>query len=238
VTVRDSLIERWLQANRAHAAGSLNFGPRSSEKAPDLQALAQRELSIPGRYQIGNVPPAPASQPWWERAWLWVADRWEQMWKALFSHAHVGKAQAASIGDVLLVIVGVILIYCVVRIMHNVQVRRCAPRLESAPLEEGPSPRALYRSACNAASRGDYGTAALLLFAATVALLGRQGAVEITSTATVGDLRRELRVDNAALIPRFDAVAAPFVQRAYADRAVDEPQWQHARTAFESLSQG
>jgi hypothetical protein len=76
-----------------------------------------------------------------------------------------------------------------------------------------------------------------LLFAATVALLDRQGAVDGTASATVGDLRRELRAGNARLVGPFDAVAAPFVQEAYAERAVDEPQWHRARDAFATLLQ-
>ena len=102
-------------------------------------------------------------------------------------------------------------------------------------MEETPAPTALYRLACAAASRADYGGAALLLFAATVALLDREGAVDGSSSATVGDLRRELRARNAALIGAFDTVAGPFVQKAYAERAIDEPQWDRARHAFVTL---
>ena len=70
-----------------------------------------------------------------------------------------------------------------------------------------------------------------------VALLDRQGAVDASASATVGDLRRELRAHNARLVAPFDAVAAPFVQEAYAERTVDEPQWHRARDAFAALLQ-
>jgi hypothetical protein len=53
----------------------------------------------------------------------------------------------------------------------------------------------------------------------------------------VGDLRRELRARNAALIVPFDEVAAPFVQKAYAEHAVEEPQWHRAHKAFAALLQ-
>ena len=241
---REELIERWLRANPAHSAARLNSGPHDAvapnAAAPaDLQALAQRELGTPGRYQLAKPPPpAPAAEPWWQRVWRWLEDRWQQLWRALFGRVHVGKGQAASIGDVLLVIVGLIFIVVVVRLLRNLQFARSRSRLRSEPLEEPPTPRALYRQACNAASRADYGGAALLLFAATVALLDRQGAVEGRSSATVGDLRRALRARNAALVGAFDTVAAPFVQKAYAERAVDEPQWQVARDAFLTLDGG
>jgi hypothetical protein len=45
-----------------------------------------------------------------------------------------------------------------------------------------------------------------------------------------------LRAHDAPLIAAFDAVAAPFVQKAYAERSVDEPQWHRARDAFVILS--
>jgi hypothetical protein len=70
-----------------------------------------------------------------------------------------------------------------------------------------------------------------------VALLDRRGAADGTASATVGDLRRELRASDARLVAPFDAVAAPFVQEAYAERAVDEPQWHRARDAFATLLQ-
>ena len=239
VPSREALIERWLHADRMHTVARLNSAPRApvaGGAAPaDLHALAARELSIAGRYQIAN-PVVATSEPWWARAWRWLHDRWERFWQKIFGRIHVGRAQAASIGDVLLVLLALLLMFAAARLLVNLQLARDRSRADSVPLVERPSPRALYNHACNAASRGDYGTAALLLFAATVELLERRGAVDdATRSATVGDLRRTLRARNAALIVPFDAVAAPFVQRAYAERGVDEPQWQRARDAFDGL---
>ncbi len=232
---RDALIERWLRANHTHSTARLKSGPpvRTTEP-PDLRGLAERELAVPGRYRLAS-PAAEVWEPWWMRLWEWVSERWRRLWSAIFARVHVGRAAAASIGDVLLVLVGLLLIYVVVRLLMNFHLARSTALLESTPLEGRPSPRALYKEACSAASRGDYGGAAVLLFAATVALLDRQGTVEAARSATVGDFRRALRRRDAALIPSFDAVAAPFVQRAYAERAVDELQWRYAREAFESL---
>jgi hypothetical protein len=235
---REALVERWLHADRAHSIARLDSGPRNAVGAPDLHALVQRELGIHGRYQPGAPPAAVAQESWWQRAWEWIADRWDKFWRALFARVHVGKEEAASIGDVLLVAVGLLLVYVMVQLLRGFYLVRSTAGAASEPLAEPPSPRALYKQACNAASRGDYGAAVLLLFAATVALLDRRGAVDVTSSATVGDLRRALRARNAALVAAFDAVAAPFVQKAYAERAVDEPQWDRARTAFDRLSEG
>lgn len=236
---REALIGRWLEANRAHTIARLDAGPRSAPNSagnlPDLQSLARQELSVPGRYQTGNPPAPVGGETWWQRAWAWIGDRWHRFWQALFGRAHVGRAAAADVGDGLLILIGVLFLYIVIRVFVGVQLERSL-RTKSAPLADPPSPRGLYKRACAAAAHGDYGTAALLLFAATVALLDRQGAVDAASSATVGDLRRSLRAHRASLVAPFDVVATPFVQRAYAERAVDESQWERARSAFENLA--
>ncbi|GEM_PF-2388036 len=237
---REALIERWLRANRTHSAARLESasGVLSSQSAPappDLHALAQRELGTAGRYRLTESPPLPVSEPWWSGPWRWVSDRWNQFWHAIFGRVHVGKEAAVRVGDVLLVIVGLLLLFTALRLLRNLQFARSTSRSNSSPLATPPDPHSLYRDACDAASRGEYGTAALLLFAASIALLDGRGAVVVRRSATVGDLRRELRAHDATLIAPFDAIAAPFVQKAYAERSVDEPQWRRARTAFDTL---
>ena len=234
---KDALIERWLRANHAHVVVRLAPVPAPPISAPDLRALAYREFAVKGRYQLAEPPVAATAQAWWLQALHWIYQRWQRFWDLLFARVRVGPQGAASLGDVLLVLVGILLIFVVVRLLRNLQVERSRSGPRAAPLQEPPAPRTLYQQACNAAGRGDYGTAALLLFAAMVALLDRQGAVDGTASATVGDLRRELRAGNARLVAPFDAVAAPFVQEAYAERAVDEPQWHRARDAFAALLQ-
>ena len=236
---REALIQRWLHANRAHSAAHLESSsnaPRAQAAPADLRALTQRELATAGRYQLVAPAAVPTTEPWWAGPWRWMNEQWDRLWRAVFARAHVGRETAASIGDVLLVIVGLILLFTVVRLLRNLQLVRSRSRIDAAPLAELPDPRALYRDACDAANRGEYGTAALLLFGATVALLDGRGAVAASRSATVGDLRRELRAHDAPLIAAFDAVAAPFVQKAYAERRVDEPQWHRARDAFVILS--
>lgn len=234
---KDALIERWLRANHAHVVVRLAPVPAPPSSAPDLRALAYREFAVKGRYQLAEPPVAATAQAWWLQALHWIYQRWQRFWDLLFARVRIGPQGAASLGDVLLVLVGILLIFVVVRLLRNLQVERSRSGPRAAPFQEPPAPRTLYQQACNAAGRGDYGTAALLLFAAMVALLDRQGAVDGTASATVGDLRRELRAGNARLVAPFDAVAAPFVQEAYAERAVDEPQWHRARDAFAALLQ-
>jgi hypothetical protein len=71
-----------------------------------------------------------------------------------------------------------------------------------------------------------------LLFAATVVALDLRGVVTEDPSATVGDLRRALRSRQTELVPPFDAVAAPFVASAYAERAVEPADWERAHAAF------
>jgi len=234
---KDALIQRWLQADHAHVASRLAPAPAQPISPPDLRTLAQREFAVKGRYQLAESPPAAAAEPWWLQAWHWTYQRWQRFWDLLFARVRVGPQGAASLGDVLLALVGILMIFVVVRLLKNLQLERSQSGPRAVPLPEPPAPRTLYRQACDAARRADYGTAVLLLFAAMVALLDRQGAVDGTASATVGDLRRELRARNARLVAPFDAVAAPFVQEAYAQRAVDEPQWHRARDAFATLLQ-
>ncbi len=235
---REVLINRWLRANKTHAIGYLHMVPRARANAPvpDLHALAQRELATPGRYRLAQ-PVATTPKPWWSHIWGWIADRWQTFWHGLFKRVSVGRQTAASLGDVLLAIVALVLLVTIVRLARNIQITRAtSSAARSEPLGDALSTAELYKDACDAASRGDYGAAALLLFAATVALLDNKGVVVASRSATVGDLRRQLRASEANLVDPFDAVAAPFVQRAYAERAVAEPQWSRARFAYEKLA--
>jgi hypothetical protein len=235
VTSRQALVERWLHANRAHSLAQLQSTAHGAPAPPDLHALGQRELAIPGRYQITEPPSQTAGEPWWLRALQWLHDRWDQLWRALFGHVHVSARTAGGIGDVLLVVVAVALLYAGFLVLRNVGRARSAARLRAEPLAAPPDPQSLYQRACDAANRGEYGSAALLLFAATIALLAGRGTISGSESATVGDLRRALRSGDAKLIPQFDAIAAPFVERAYAERFVDAPQWLRARNAFVQL---
>ena len=230
---REALIERWLRADRSHRAALLvaRHVPAAS-KPPNLQALARRELSVPGRYRL-TAPRAPAEPvPWWKRLTRWIGERWNELWRQIAARAHVSERTATAIGYAVLALVGLALLLVLLRLFREVQRSRWARRSRPQPLEAAPDPEALYREACDCANRGDYGDAALRLFAAAVAALTGRGAVATTRSATVGDLRAALRRKRAALVPAFDAVAAPFVQTAYAERPIDASQWQLAASAF------
>jgi hypothetical protein len=226
---REALAERWLHANRSHSAASLESPARGSVPPPALGALAQRELAVPGRYRLTQTAPYPEQDPWWVQLLNWLGDRWRDLWRSLAGRVHVSAAQAEGFGDGLLAVVALGLLFVIYRILLNIRIARRTARVESEPIAPPLTARALYRRACAAASSGEYGEGVLLLFAATVALLGARG------SATVNDLRCDLRGGRATLIPQFDAVAAPFVERAYAERRVDATQWNRAQASFAAL---
>jgi hypothetical protein len=234
---REALLDRWRHANPAHLHRVLEAPQTAPEPRADLRALAQRELSTTGRYQLATPMAATVrGEPWWVGPWTRFRAWWSKFWHAIFAHAP-GRETRLAIGDVLIALVALVLIVVVVRLVRDLQIERARSNQNAQPLTELPDAQTLYRRACDAAARGDYGGAALLLFAATIALLDKRGAIALTSSATVGDLRRDLRARDAALLEPFDTVAAPFVQRAYADRVITPHEWEHAQTAFVSISQ-
>ncbi len=226
---RDALIARWLHANHMHRVASLESPVHETAPPTDLAALAQRELAVPGRYRLTESAPLPEEDPWWARMLRWIGDRWNDLWSAIARRVHVTAGQAEGVGDGLLALVVLGLLFIAYRILLNIRIARDMTRAEAEPIAAPPTPRALYRLACATASNGDYGEAVLVLFAATVALLGAR------SSATVGDVRRDLRGRQAVLMPQFDTVAAPFVRRAYAERAIGVQDWNRAQASFIAL---
>lgn len=234
---REALVRRWLHSNSAHSATSLHSPQNGAQAPPNLQALAQRELASPGRYTLTEAPVAPLRESLWKRFLRWLGERWEQVWRSLSKRVHFSERTANGIGWTLLAVVTFGLMWVAVRLLVNLQVARSRKRSDAQPLQGRLDPQALYEGARDAANRGEYGRAALLLFAATVALLDLRGTVCAGRSSTVGDLRRELRSNDASLVALFDAVAGPFVQTAYAERAVDASQWERAERGYSGLSE-
>ncbi|MBV8198799.1 MAG: hypothetical protein JO263_11725 [Candidatus Eremiobacteraeota bacterium] len=233
---REALIERWLHANPRHRVEWLASPPaRPAPKTIDLRALAQRELSIDGRYNLTTAQ-AKAPEPWWRQALKWIADWWNNLWRSIAKRAHIAPRTANDLGYVVLALVGLTLLVVGVRLARNIRLSRSERGAQGEPLAASPDPQALYEQARDFANRGEYGNAALRLFAAAVALLTRRGAVVADPSATVGDLRAALRRKHATFVPAFDAVAAPFVQTAYAERPIDASQWHRAADAFTLLN--
>jgi hypothetical protein len=234
---RAALVARWVRAKPAHHVAALGFPRGGPVPHRDPRSLAVHELATRGRYRLNLPPPTLPREPWWVRPWNWLRARWDDLWRATAGRVHVSHSFSIVLGDVLLAVVLLGIAFVAYRLLREVAIKRAA-RVAAEPLPSPPTARALYRRACEAAAAGEYGGAVLQLFAATIAQLERQGALAGKRSATVGELRRQLRRNDAGLLARFDAVAEPFVQRAYAERAIDAPQWERARNAFDALLQG
>jgi hypothetical protein len=254
-SVRDDLVARWVAANDAQiakiadvkkrAAAATSFAKvrgrldesTTSSMLPDFTAAARRELATPGRYQL-SVKVAPPPQPTlWEQLWQWAGDRLRDIWNALNDRVHIGPSGAVAIGDVLIGLAVLVLVFVVIRLLAEFQIdRRRAAAVEAlgAPRDA----RVLYERATAAAQKGDFTAASRLLFAATVVALDLRGVVTEDPSATVGDLRRALRSRQTELVPPFDAVAAPFVASAYAERAIEPVDWDRAHAAFLTFAPG
>jgi hypothetical protein len=252
---REALVKRWVDANDAQIAQIANVKKRVAAQAafaklrggldertapatlPDFSAAARRELATPGRYHLSTKVAPPPQPTLWQQFWQWVWDRLQQIWDAFRRRIPLGSGGAIAIGDVLIGLAVLALVFGVIRLLAEFQIdRRRAAAVEA--LGPARDARRLYERATAAARKGDLTAASRLLFAAAVVALDLRGVVSEDPSATVGDLRRALRARQTELVPPFDAVAAPFVASTYAERAVEPADWERAHAAFISFAPG
>lgn len=237
---RSALLKRWTQASKSSVPVSRRLpdaalAPPGPSVSP--QAIAARELSVPGRYRLRDEPPPPPRKPpWWQPVWQWFVDRLKELWDASFGRVHVGTTTTTAIAYAVLFAIVAGTLYAASRLAIGLTYgRRRAAGVRA--LLTPPDAAALYASACDAAARGEYALAARLLFAATLAMLDVRGAAHDDPTATVGDVRRELRRTDASVVPSFDAIASAFVAGTYAERPIGELEWARARDAYTGLAE-
>jgi hypothetical protein len=230
-----ALLARWTAAARAAVPADRRLrepGSMPPDPGVSLQRVAARELAVPGRYRLAS-PAAPRPEPtWWQRLWSWLHDRWDDFWSFVFGRVALGSRAAAAIGDAALIAV----LLALWRLAAAFGGRRRAPS-NARPLPAPPDAAALYARACARAGEGRYADAARLLFAATLAVLDVKGTVRENASATVGDVRRELRARAAPAVPAFDDVASAFVAGTYAQRPVASGDWERARSAYARLAE-
>ena len=235
---KDALIERWLRANHAHLVARLAPAPAPPISPPNLWGLAQREFAVKGQVPTRQICRGRGCRT------LVVA-----------SFALDVQALAAVLGSPV----------CTRprRAAGSREPRRCAARTRRHPddfcrgalvkksADRTLPIRVLGLRRCKNRRLRVLSTGRPAMRPAGAITAPRRscsllrwsrcstGRVPwtLSASATVGDLRRELRAHNARLVAPFDAVAAPFVQEAYAERTVDEPQWHRARDAFATLLQ-
>lgn len=250
----DAAVAHWLAANRAAIAATHDAKRRLAARAaldatlarmraaapaasaPDLRAAVARQLAAPGRYDLAPRVVRSAAPSPWERFWSWIGDQWSRLWNATGARIHLGRTGGGIVGFALLALVLGVVLWALVRMLASVQIERERRRGVSQALAAGRSARALYLQACAAAAEGDYARAARILFVAAVTALDLRGTMRDDASATVGELRGALRLRDGALVSPFEAVAAPFVVAAYAERPVEAHEWERARDAYRDLT--
>jgi hypothetical protein len=201
----------------------------------DPALAAQRELQTPLRYRLAGPQVAP-DQNWWAQLWRWLWDRWDALLKALERNVRIGSGSRVAIGDVLLVVVGSALVFLVVRLLSSFVWAPASAGATYSAVATRKSAQALLARATEAAERGEYGRAIRLLFVSAVALLDLRGELRDDESATVGELRRELRGRGSAVEPAFADLARAFTATAYAERLADGQAWRSARASYDQLA--
>jgi hypothetical protein len=247
---RDALVARWVDANDARIAAIHNAKDRAKAKAafaklaadldqppasellPNFSVAAQRELATPGRYHLSTKIAPPPAQPWYQQIVQWLREQFQKLWDSLYGRVHIGPSGTVAIGEVLLVLAVLALVFGLIRLLAEYQIDRRSRAAAIEALRAPQDARELYERAHAAARNGDFAAASRLLFAASVVALDLRGVVKEDPSATVGDLRRALRAREAGLVPPFDAVSAPFIASAYAERPIETADWERARDAF------
>lgn len=198
----------------------------------DLHALAVRELASP-EYRI--VVPAASSQQW---SWLaritsWVGKFWQFVMQSVFGRAHGGHAPAA-IGDVLIVVAVLGVIFFGLRLLSSVTIdrRRAAA---SEQIEDPVRAAEWYRRALATASSGDLTTASRCILAAAVTALAERGAIEPEAGATIGELQRSLSVRAPQYTRPFSTVARTFATGVYAERQLEPVEFESAVGAYRAI---
>jgi hypothetical protein len=234
---RQVLLHRWQQAARVPIRVQRRLREAQTSAPPErlLRALADQELKTPGRYTLDAAVSQAAQQPsWWVHLWQWIGDRWNALWKAVFSRVHLGRTTLQSIGDVTIVVAALALVAAALRLLA---LWRKAPSRTFAvrPMASSRSAQDLVDRANALARDGAYAAAARCLFSAMLVTLDAHGVVRDDRSSTVGEVRRCLDGRQPKLIEPFDDVASAFVAGAYAERPVAPSEWERALRSYQSM---
>jgi hypothetical protein len=199
----------------------------------DLVRAVRAELATPGRYHFAT--PHGVRHSWLRIAFGWLADRYKELVEALSKHLHVGPRGLSLTGDVLVVVSVLVVALAGARLLIELQTER-SQRAAAIPLAPARSAHALSRLAAQAADAGEYTSAIRLLFAAAVTLLDLRGVLHDDESATVNELRGEVRERRAAAEAPFVEIARAYTAAAYAEEAPDARSWENARSAYQRLN--
>ena len=211
--------------------------PRVPGPPHNPRTLARAILADTARYHVTQPQVRERPKSWLQRAWDWAALQWGRLLHALLGNVRLRPKTGVALGGALLLLIALLSAAALAKVAGALW-RGPAARAPSAgatPLLTGAE---LYERSLAAAERHAFTRAFELLFAATIATLERRGVTRCEPSATVGDVRRDVRERAATLVAAFDAVAAPFTAAVYAARAPGHADWENANAAFLTLLPG
>ena len=208
---------------------------------PGLPAFGANRPPLPAHALAARIVASPrfhlhahaAQEDWWSRALAWVASHVESFFAR---GVNTGGPLLNVLGDALLIAAAGLVVFACVRLLTNVTREASADAHGSVhALPSRLASRDWYNRALLAASQGRYGAGVVLLFRAALAILDLRGAVNDDPSRTVEESKAQLRQRAPSFLPGFDAIARSFTDALYAEKTVDETQWNAARAAFEAL---
>lgn len=200
----------------------------------DLVRAVRAELATPGRYHLET--PHGVHRSWLAIAFAWLAQRYSDFVHALAARVHVGPRGVSLFGDLIVVACVVIIGIVGARLLIALQIER-SQRAQARALTPARSAVAFVRRAREAAELGDYSKAVRLLFAAAVTLLDLRGVVHDDASATINELRREVRARGESVELPFVEIARVYTAAAYAEESLDARSFDQAVEAYDRLAE-
>ena len=248
-------LDDWLQAELLHPVRnaksrkvvlrrvaatleSIAAAQREPVASPRVDAKAEaRAILTDPSYQAVELSDKPPPKTWWERFIEWLAGILERLFGGVFRAATAAPKLSEVLAIALLAVVALALVVVIYRFVRAYFLAR--PRRKPEEIGEiiGPAPVAgtLYAAAREAAARGQFARAVMLLFQAALVALDRARVVPFDAARTAGEYRRMVRRSRPAAFASFDRLAQTFSFAAYAERATNEPEWNDADGAYRAL---
>ena len=197
----------------------------------DIVQAVRAELAVPGRYHLT----APSTHPsLLAQLWSWIVEHWDDFWDVVSHRVSLAPAALHVLGDAMVIAFGAVIVVATVHLILRIELEAAA-RSGAVPLEAPRNAQRYAVAAAQAAASGDYTRAVRLLFIAAVTLLELRGVVRDERSATINELRRELRARDAALELPFLDIARAYTSAAYAEQPLDAQTWERARGAYARL---
>jgi hypothetical protein len=199
----------------------------------DIVRAVRDELATPGLYHL-YASPAAVRHSWFWILMQWLIDRLLAFERALASHVKIGRDATSILGDAIVLLCVIAVAAAVAHMLMSLQ-SEGRRRAAVTPLASRRSAQAIAHQASQVAASGEYAKATRLLFNAAVAMLDVRGIVRDDESATVNELRRQLRQRAPDDEREFAEIARFYSAAAYAEYPLDADAWTRAMDAYQTL---